>query len=284
MTDSCFAPDTGSFSPAERTGLVRIPGEAVGPEQFARLPAQSENKPFVLEDLFLNHKGVLSLNSSSKGEYAVATVFIEALDELLEGYPSYSPPLSWKQFVSQLDDRVARRFKNTYPGLETEFKTRVDARNQKTQTVHVFKDKKTQEPLLPVPERLEFDLRKGGVADTKEEDARPASQPAVPATPEERAVGSAPPSPYPAPAHITVHCPPGTLIFFDDRPTRQTDIVRLYRTPPLTPGRIGTYALRAERMVDGQKVVETQPVQVQAGKDVVVKLRSLTPTTAVTNR
>lgn len=84
-----------------------------------------------------------------------------------------------------------------------------------------------------------------------------------------------------APAEITVRLPAEARLFVDNRPCPLTSRVRTFTTPKLEPGRSFYYTLKAEVEQDGQTVVDSQRVVVQAGKKVEVtfdKLPALTRT------
>jgi uncharacterized protein (TIGR03000 family) len=66
-----------------------------------------------------------------------------------------------------------------------------------------------------------------------------------------------------------VYQPEGVRLFIEDRPTRQTTAERRFETPPLEPGRVYTYTLRAEQ--PGAAAAETKRVQVRAGEVVAVR-------------
>jgi uncharacterized protein (TIGR03000 family) len=71
-------------------------------------------------------------------------------------------------------------------------------------------------------------------------------------------------------ATIEVHVAPDAEIWFDGNKTQQRGSERLFKTPPLTPGRTFTYQVRATWTVDGTPITRTQTVQAEAGKRSVV--------------
>jgi uncharacterized protein (TIGR03000 family) len=67
-------------------------------------------------------------------------------------------------------------------------------------------------------------------------------------------------------AMVAVRVPANAEVFFDDFKTSQTGEVRYFNTPPLTPGQVYTYHIRANWMQDGQPVTQTRAVKVEGGK------------------
>jgi uncharacterized protein (TIGR03000 family) len=54
-------------------------------------------------------------------------------------------------------------------------------------------------------------------------------------------------------------------VWFDDRLTQQTGLARQFQSPPLTPGGAYTYRVTARWVVNGQPVLRTRTILVQAG-------------------
>ena len=66
---------------------------------------------------------------------------------------------------------------------------------------------------------------------------------------------------------ISVTVPPGAEIWFDDTATTSTGTVRLFHSPPLTPGK-HSYEIRARWNENGREVIQTQRVEVTPGAQV----------------
>jgi len=66
-------------------------------------------------------------------------------------------------------------------------------------------------------------------------------------------------------AFLTVDVPEDAKIFVNGVATRSTGAMRRYVSRDLLPGFDYTYEVKAERMVDGQPVVQSKTVQLQAG-------------------
>jgi uncharacterized protein (TIGR03000 family) len=71
-------------------------------------------------------------------------------------------------------------------------------------------------------------------------------------------------------AHLSVHVPAGARLWFDGTATAATGPARAFASPPLTPGRLYTYEVRARWDEDGQEVTQTQQVELTAGAHVTV--------------
>jgi uncharacterized protein (TIGR03000 family) len=69
----------------------------------------------------------------------------------------------------------------------------------------------------------------------------------------------------PAPATIIVTLPDDATLMVDDTPTRSTTSRRIFVSPPLEPGKMFHYTLKAEAMRDGKPVTTSQRVEVRAG-------------------
>src|SRR5438067_10787450 len=61
----------------------------------------------------------------------------------------------------------------------------------------------------------------------------------------------------PAPATIVVFLPADARLTIDDTPTRSTSNLRAFVTPPLEPGKVYHYTLRAESIRDGRPISVT---------------------------
>jgi uncharacterized protein (TIGR03000 family) len=77
-----------------------------------------------------------------------------------------------------------------------------------------------------------------------------------------------------ATARITVRVAPDAQIWFEDAATRQTGAIREFESPPLTPGKIYTYDIRAQWRAGGREVTQSRHVSVQAGGRVTVDFTS----------
>jgi uncharacterized protein (TIGR03000 family) len=73
------------------------------------------------------------------------------------------------------------------------------------------------------------------------------------------------PAPPDGSAHVMVRVPPNAEVWFDGAKMPQAGPVRLFRTPPLTPGRLYYYEVRARWITDGREDSQTRTVFVSAG-------------------
>jgi uncharacterized protein (TIGR03000 family) len=83
-----------------------------------------------------------------------------------------------------------------------------------------------------------------------------------------------------APATIVVSLPADATLTVDGRATTSKSDVRRLATPALEAGKEFTYTLTAEIVRDGQKLVATETVTVQAGRESVVTLAPKAETVA----
>jgi uncharacterized protein (TIGR03000 family) len=67
-------------------------------------------------------------------------------------------------------------------------------------------------------------------------------------------------------ALIVAHLPEEARVWFEGQPTVQTGDLRLYTSPPLTPGKDYTYTVRVRWAEDGQQVSQTGLIRVRAGE------------------
>lgn len=88
---------------------------------------------------------------------------------------------------------------------------------------------------------------------------------------------STPPYPYSDPSlqsdlrnvvHITARVPADAELWFEGSKTVSKGPVRVFQSPPLTPGVRYTYDLRARWNENGHEVTQTQKVEVTAGDDI----------------
>lgn len=80
-----------------------------------------------------------------------------------------------------------------------------------------------------------------------------------------------------APARLTVRLPEEARLFVDGQACPLTSSPRSFDTPRLEGGRKFYYTLKAEMVRDGQTLVESQRVVVEAGKKVDVTFENLSP-------
>jgi len=64
--------------------------------------------------------------------------------------------------------------------------------------------------------------------------------------------------------------PPGAKVSFGSRATQQDGSVRLFESPPLTPGREYVYDVTAQWREDGKDATQTRHVAVRANAAVTV--------------
>jgi uncharacterized protein (TIGR03000 family) len=69
-----------------------------------------------------------------------------------------------------------------------------------------------------------------------------------------------------APATIVVNLPVEAKLYFNNSPTDKETDRREFVSPPLGPGMVYEYTLRAELVVDGKTQIESRTVQVRAGQ------------------
>jgi uncharacterized protein (TIGR03000 family) len=94
----------------------------------------------------------------------------------------------------------------------------------------------------------------------------PPAAPAKPGTPTHTSIGDT----QGFPAIVTVNADRGTKLFVDDLAIPLGQSPRSFVTPALQPGRSYYYTLKAEMTRDGQAIVQTRKVFVEAGKEAVV--------------
>jgi len=80
----------------------------------------------------------------------------------------------------------------------------------------------------------------------------------------------APVAPADSSATLTINVPADAELWFDETKTTSTGPVRLFNTPPLTPGRNYSYEIRAHWTEGGHDVTQTQTVGVTAGANLSV--------------
>jgi uncharacterized protein (TIGR03000 family) len=78
-----------------------------------------------------------------------------------------------------------------------------------------------------------------------------------------------------APARLIVQVPAGARLWIDDRPTQQTESLRIFETPELKSGRSFSYVLRAEIDQGGKTVTESRRVEFRAGETIEVEFAEL---------
>lgn len=85
------------------------------------------------------------------------------------------------------------------------------------------------------------------------------------------ATGAAPAAPaVDNSVNLRVIVPPDARVWFNGQPTTEQGRVRVFESPPLTPGRDYTYDIRAEWQDNGRPVTQTRHVDVQAGDSLTV--------------
>jgi uncharacterized protein (TIGR03000 family) len=68
---------------------------------------------------------------------------------------------------------------------------------------------------------------------------------------------------------------PNARVFFDDTPTRQQGMDRVFSSPLLDPNKTYTYTIRATWNDNGREVTRSQDVRVQAGQSATVDFRKM---------
>ncbi len=69
-----------------------------------------------------------------------------------------------------------------------------------------------------------------------------------------------------APARIVVTLPADAKLYFNNKVTAKGSDRREFESPPLDPGMIYEYTLKAETVVNGKSQVESRTVEVRAGQ------------------
>ncbi len=101
-----------------------------------------------------------------------------------------------------------------------------------------------------------------------------------------RLIKSPPPGPgdliYVAtPVIIDINVPDGAAkVSFDDRPTHQEGTTRSFSTPPLRPGMVFSYEVKAIWKEQGQEIVRTRKIDVKAGDHVTMTFKKPKPADA----
>jgi uncharacterized protein (TIGR03000 family) len=85
-----------------------------------------------------------------------------------------------------------------------------------------------------------------------------------------------------APAYITVNVPADASISIDGAPTKATSSVRVFATPDLAAGTVYYYTFTATVERDGQKLVATEKIAVEAGVNTQVSLSPAAGATVAT--
>jgi uncharacterized protein (TIGR03000 family) len=75
-----------------------------------------------------------------------------------------------------------------------------------------------------------------------------------------------PPRPAGNTAGVEVYVPANAEVWFDDLKTKQTGETRSFRSPALEPGRTYLYDVKARWVENGEEVVRSKTVRVQAGR------------------
>lgn len=137
ITDACFRGKRGfgAARPGQNFEFkIDDPVQQKPLVPFNELEAKGY-KALVLEDLFLNHRGALDLNSSSAGQLATARAFGQSLPALMLGFPTYNSDLTWDAFVNELQKQTNLRlnFVLTQPGFEATGEV-LERNNQKDKT------------------------------------------------------------------------------------------------------------------------------------------------------
>jgi uncharacterized protein (TIGR03000 family) len=299
ITDSCFVPTTAStrFGQARRDYFDIVddmqPQPMPPPEEFKELDPKSYRRELI-EDLFLNHKGLLDMNSAAEGQIAIARAFGQSFPEMARGAPKYDYDLTWEAFYNQLQGRVNKRlnsvltlpeFKGTDAQLKSTGQVRrtADGKEEFFQTVTIFPQTDAQgkarrdasgTPALTIPKRSRW------TDDVKTNTTTPPRTPprdgqASAAPPSASMAFGSPPPAAPVTSLITVNIPAGAALYLNDTPTKQTTATRYFQSPPLQPGQTVTYTFRGDMTVDGQTQTQTKDVAVTGGKDVEVTFDGL---------
>jgi uncharacterized protein (TIGR03000 family) len=90
-------------------------------------------------------------------------------------------------------------------------------------------------------------------------------------------LAAVPALPAAATANLVVEVPENAEIWFDGNKTAQTGASRNFVSPPLVPGRMYTYEIRARWKDNGRAAEQTQIVMVRAGEQVHVTFPAALP-------
>jgi uncharacterized protein (TIGR03000 family) len=215
--------------------LTDTPATTALPDMVQPLPALEG--PFRLDGLLLRHRGIVDLHASAANESAFTRgneggLFTLALARELA---KAKADTTWPALVDTVRAETDRLYK--------EFRRDVLRSDRIPDAVkRAYREQTAQTPTALTP----LD-QVGPVPPGSESPAPEAGQP----------------------ADLVVYLPEGVRLFIEDRPTRQTTAERRFETPPLEPGRVYTYTLRAEQ--PGAAAAETKRVQVRAGEVVAVR-------------
>jgi uncharacterized protein (TIGR03000 family) len=78
-------------------------------------------------------------------------------------------------------------------------------------------------------------------------------------------------------AHIRLHVPADADVWFDDTPTKQTGVLRVFTSPPLPPGKRFVYDVRVRWTKDGRSTEVTRRIPVHAYDRVTLDLTRPNP-------
>lgn len=275
ITDACFVGEKAPRRKLDRSaGPKPVDEEPPPPEDYKPFPEVPE-KDLILTDLFLNHNGLLNMNSASKDEYAIIGVFHNTFYELALGYPNYRPGLTWNSFIGRLEEQIPAKLRADLKSDPATLKTlennpaQFDKEKKLTQRVLIFK-KDDGKPA--VPDYLQWEQ------DSKANDARRTGD-----TGSGGGRSEEPPPPAgfgarlatPTPASIAVHLPAGASLYLEGVPSKQNGDVRYYQTRPLARGEVVNYTFWAEYRAGDRTVSDSKVVTLRAGDDAVVKFDTL---------
>jgi uncharacterized protein (TIGR03000 family) len=298
ITDSCFASPTGAARPAMQDLFPPLRTQAGLPPE--ELPELKRNTPdlqeVVMRSLFLDHEGMLSMNSAAPAQYSFTRIFPEELTRLAAGFfqeggPQPGVRVDWEYFLYSLRPRINARFRQGRDDIQAQAmnetnreakRTLAELKEQTQQDVYVFPVPGQQRP-YPDYSPLSGYLMRTRAAGGRNGDSTGTGA----GSGDERADA---PSPVglpvlqaargPSPVAITVHIQPGVNLFLENTPTKQMGAERYFQTAPLAPGQVVSYTFRAEAEVDGKKVVETQQAVCRPGQDTVIRFEKFQPAAA----
>jgi uncharacterized protein (TIGR03000 family) len=85
-------------------------------------------------------------------------------------------------------------------------------------------------------------------------------------TPDMGAPAQQPTAPNPNVAHLVIQAAPGAQVWIENTPVQQNTPIRELDSPPLEPGQVYHYTIKAQWNANGQSVTQERSVNVKAGQ------------------
>ncbi len=229
ITDSCF-------------GGLPAAGVGAGPAPGARPEAKYKR---LMDDLFIQAKGVVNINSCAPGELAwngrggglMTQALIDVFQKGRQGFGKDDERVTWPEMVDAIQEEVDRKYSELKRHMDPAERGAEALERQTSQTLYQFAN-------LP-----------GAVASRSPRKPAPARTAAVetrPAT-DTRA------------AFLEVELPAGVTLFLDGKPIPSGDSGQVYVKLPAS-GKAATCTLTAQRVVNGQRQTVAQFVEAAPGQ------------------